>query len=223
MDNLQQISYWIMEIEQIVLFSSCVILLYSFRRLPQAFKVFTFYLLLELIIEVSAHILAANKIRNLPLLHILTLGEFVLLSLFFRILLKEVAFFQKYFNHFFITGIVFIIANSLFFENIFIYNSISKSGVQIAIISYAVIYFYQLTNHVNLQDQLHKSLRLINAAIIIYYSASLFVFLFGQIINAKGSKFFHLGIPIFHTSIYLIFQIIILIAIIKYVFRRTLS
>jgi hypothetical protein len=114
-----------------------------------------------------------------------------------------------------------MILNSLFFRIGGDYNSVSKTIVQIIIISYAVLYFYNLTEIRSNSNRVSKSLSLINSAILIYYSGSLFIFMCGQALRdyPEWIKTFWA----FNAVLNLIFQLLIFFGIWKVVFRKTPS
>ena len=203
----------------ICLLINVVLLLYKFNRLESPFQRFCYFLIWSLLIEVFARIGSYMWGNNLPLLHLYTLGEFILLSWFYKTLIMKPAGFQsKYWS--FIIGISgLIILNSLLLQSIDGFNTYAKTFVQIIIISYAILYFYNLTENQSESSIVEKILRLINSAIIVYYSGSLFIFMCGQI----SFDISELYIPFwaFNASLYLIFQLLILWGIWKVVFKKT--
>jgi len=109
--------------------------------------------------------------------------------------------------------------NSILVQSIFEFNTIAKTIVQIIIISYAVIYFYNLTDDQPLSRTSEKSIRLINSAILIYYSGSLFVFMCSQLSFLNEDVY--LLFWTFNAILNVIFQLLILIGIWKVIFLKT--
>ncbi len=207
----------------VVLLSISVLLcLVRFKKLELPFQRLLYFLLLNLIIEILARFFAYyTEISNLPLLHIYTLGEFVLLSWFYESLLTKPPFFKNNYWPFVVGGALLIILNSLFVQSIFGFNSIAKTFVQVVIISLAILYFYNLTENQSFSPPIRKSLRLINSAIIVYYSGSLFIFMCGQISFESLEKYRIFWA--FNAVFNLIFQALILWGIWKVVFRKATS
>ena len=189
-----------------LLINVAICLLY-FKSLDVPFRRLCYFLFFNLVIEIVARSLAYAGINNLPLLHLYTLGEFILLSYFYQSLIKNSNVFKNYFWQFVASICVLILLNSAFFQSIYTFNSIAKTLVQVIIISYAVFYFYKLTENHAFQFAKGKSLRLINSAFLIYYSGTLFIFMCSQIyINDSDTyKLFWA----FNAILNLIFQLLI--------------
>ncbi|MBC8756547.1 hypothetical protein H2O64_17880 [Kordia sp. YSTF-M3] len=157
--------------------------------------------------------------NNLPLLHIYTLGEFLLLSYFFKSLLEKPVFFKTSFWYFIIGGSFLIIINSLFFQSIFGFNTFAKTFVQVTIIGYAILYFYNLVENQLFSLALSKSLRLINSAILVYYSGSLFIFMCSNVYLENMQIY----VPFwaFNAVLNFLFQLLILLGLWKVFFKKT--
>lgn len=198
----------------LVLVILCVnVLLFSlkFKQLNTPFKHLYYYLLLNLAIEISAIIFISCGLNNLPLLHIYTLGEFILFSHFFRSIIVKPSLFQKRYWYFVGIGTVLIIANSLFIQSIFEFNTFAKSFVQITIISYCVFYFYNLLEGTNYSQRSSRSLRLLISGIIIYYSGSLFIFMFSR--TSFGNEEPYIFFWVFNSLLNVIFHVMIFTAL----------
>lgn len=194
--------------------------LFNFKKLNTPFRRLCYFLVWNLIIEISARFIAYSGIgNNLPLLHLYTLGEFILLSWFYKSLLTKPAFFQNKFWHLVIVGSILVILNSIFLQSIYEFNPLAKTFVQVIIISFAVLYFYNLTENPSIAPGIEKSLRLINSAILIYYSGSLFIFMCNQIF-LENSELYEI-IWAFNAVLNVIFQLLILFGIWKVVFKKT--
>jgi len=198
---------------------SVLLCLFNFKKLVTPFKRLFYFLIWNLLIEVLARIFTEFNISNLPLLHVYTIGEFILFSWLYKSLIKKPKLFQQLFWPFVIIGSLLMGGYSLFFHGVEDYNPISKTVVQIIIITYAVLYFYNLTENQSHSSRFEKSLRLINSAILIYYSGSLFIFMCSQVLidYPEWIKFFW-G---FNAVLNLIFQLMILWGIWKVVSKQT--
>jgi hypothetical protein len=198
-----------------------VIVLTKYKNLEIPFKRLLYFLLWNLFIEVLARVFTYAEINNLPLLHVYTIGEFILFSWFYKSLLIKPIVFQNKFWHFIISGAFLIALNSLLFHSIYEFNPLGKTFVQIIIISYAVLYFYNLTETQSNSNRVSKSLSLINSAVLIYYSGSLFIFMCSQALGDYPewiTTFWG-----FNAVLNLIFQLLIFFGIWKVVYRKTPS
>lgn len=180
-------------------------------------KRLSYFLIWNLLIELLAYIMYWGY-NNLPLLHLYTLGEFLLLSYFFKSLINKPAYFQKAYKYFVMGASVLIVLNSVFLQSIYEFNNNAKTFVQLVIIAYAVLYFYNLVENQNFSAELAKSLRLINSAIIVYYSGSLFIFMCSQI-SFKNTDTYQVFWA-FNTVLNLVFQLLILLGLWKVFFRK---
>lgn len=182
--------------------------LFFWKELNTPFRRLLYFLIWNALIEILAFVFIQLGYNNLPLLHIYTLGEFILFSYFYKSLIDKPIVFQKSYWYLVIAASVLIILNTVFFQSIFRFNSFAKTGVQVSIIAYAVLYFYNLVENQWFSEITYKSLRLINSAILIYYSGSLFIFMHGQVSFENTQRFTIFWA--FNSVLNLIFQLLIL-------------
>ncbi len=177
------------------------------RVIPNAFEFLVGYLLWNLMVEGIIYVIPSGT-NNLPLLHIHTLVEFVLFSFVY----KEIGLFENWKRKFywlFLTVIsALIILNSVFIQSIFEYNSFAKTLVQAILIGYAVAYLFKLED----QNRHSKATNILNTAVLIFYSGSLFIFMFGNILlkNEYMSLFWDINL-----ILNIVFQILMFVAIWK--------
>lgn len=196
---------------------SLLLLIKHRKELPSTLQLLGYCLLWSFLIEISAKIFIQLEINNLPLLHLYTLGEFLLWSLFYqKVLLKRSA--TRKLSNYFIFGILLLlISNSLFIEDIWGFNSYAKTLVSSLIIGYAIFYQARLLNEASPEGS--ASLTLINSGVLIYYTGSFLIFLFSNYFLKTST-----GLPIvfwvFNSLLNLIFQIIILRALWSYLKNR---
>lgn len=193
--------------------------LFNFKKISTPFRRLCYFLIWNLFIEIFARVFSYSGMNNLPLLHLYTLGEFVLFSWFYKSLLKTNELFQKRYWVFVFVFSVLIVLNSIFLQNIYGFNTFAKTVVQVIIISYAVLYFYNLTENQSISPSIEKVLRLINSAIIVYYSGSLFIFMCGQVSFGKSDLYQMFWA--FNAVLNLIFQLLVLWGIWKIIYKKT--
>ena len=196
---------------------SCLVCLYYWSRLSGALRVLAVFLFFNLFIEISARFAGIFFGMNLPLLHLYTVGEFFLFSLFYRLILDEHSIFRRYFTHIVGAVLVLVVLNSIFIQHLFEFNSYAKTLVQLVIILCALDYAFRFSEQAEMETQMNRSLRLINAAVLLYYCGSLFVFMSSQFELQTGGALQILWD--INTVLNLIFQMIVLFAIWKVVFQ----
>lgn len=190
-----------------ILVISIILGLYYWKRLPVAFKFLSFFLWCNLLVEVIVFFLPKGM-NNLPLLHLYTLLGFILISLIYQKMGLLGNWPNKYFVLFLASISGLLVLNSIFLESIYTYNSYAKTLVQLFLIGYAVSYMFQLKE----SSPDTGALNLMNYAILIAYSGSLFIFMFGNVLLADefDNLFWEINI-----ILNLLFQILILISIWK--------
>ena len=182
--------------------------LLKFREIPPALKIFYYYLLWNLGIELGAKMMIEMGYNNLPLLHLYTLGEFLLFSFFYLKLFPKNNKFQFIQQLFIKVVAILIIANSIFIQSIYEFNSFAKTLVQQVIIFYTLKYLFHLTKEELTPKNSQYSLQVINSAVLVYYAGSSFIFLFSNYFYSNKIKIpieFWMANAIFN----LIFQIVI--------------
>jgi hypothetical protein len=205
---------------QVALILNILLLMARYHQIPTIIKRIAPFIILTLIIEVYSTYLTKNNRPNLFLLHIYTLMEFIAWAFFYQLLFRSHKRFQQIFPYF-ITIISFlIIANTVFIEPLSGFNSNAKSTVQIIFITLAIVYFFQTFGRIDLTQSTPRSLILINFAIILYYSGSLFIFMFSKLLNnnnvAQPQQY---GLWTINALLYFIFLILLFLSIWIVAFR----
>lgn len=203
----QEVIHYLTRLIVCILAISVALAIFNRKRLPGVFKMLGLYLGWNLFIEVITFI-PVRGTNNLPLLHLYTLVEFVL----FTLLYKRLELFKSWsisaFWTYLISISVLIILNSIFLQSIYTYNSYAKALVQVLLIVYAVGYMFKLKE----PGVESGSLNLMNAAVLLFYSGSLFVFMFGNILESEQYRDLFWQI---NLLLNLLFQILILISLWK--------
>ena len=205
----------------ICLLGSCILAGCYWKRLPDPMQVLAIFLFFNLFIEIAARIASHVWRQNLPLLHIYTLGECLLLSIFYRHILDDESVFRKHF--YWITGgtLILVVLNTVFLQKPTEFNSYAKTLVQILVILNALDYSFRFSEQTLSDTLLNRMLRWVNAAILVYYCGSLFVFMSSQFDIKTGGALrilWHIN-----TVLNLIFHIIVFYALWKIAFHQQKS
>ncbi len=219
MYKLYEILTTINNIQIILLALCCLLCFVFFERLSAAHKIFSYYLFLLLVIGFTANEMTHERLNNLPLLHIMVIGEFAILSLYFKSILKKEYFFIKKFKWYLILFGGLIMANSLFVQGLFAFNSNGKSLMQAITIGWSVAYLFQNLEVSKNDLAANKSLKLINSSLLFYNAGSFFIFLFYQFI-LENKQLYNQKIFLTYGIIYLIFTILVLIAYMMLIFSK---
>lgn len=125
----------------------------------------------------------------MPLLHVYVAGGFFCLALFYKTVLHDFIS-EKIIWGMIISFFLFTFSNSLFVQNIFTYNSNALTVESVLVIILSLFTFILLLNDIvrETRPRLIKSLNWINSGLFIYYSSSLLIFYFGDIITVFSSS-----------------------------------
>ena len=184
---------------------------------------FTGLLLFSLCIEIITHIMWFQhhfygiKVNNLYLLHLYTLIEFLLITLFYHQVFQDISFWKKNVFGFIVFVSFLVVSNSIFLQPITVFNSNAKTLTQSIFIGYAIAYFLQANS--DKTDLFSTVIKTINSAILLYYAGSLFIFMFGNVFFQLDE--FHKIFWVANAVLYLIFQLLVFTAI--WQFRQTKS
>lgn len=131
-----------------------LIVIFYYTKMEEGEQLFANYLIFSAIFEIIAFVTAMPSVysfllennfkNNLPGLHVFTLGQFLLLGLYFRHI------FLSYQTRIpiilLIIGGLCILTNSIFIQSIWEYNSYTKTFVEFMIIFASLFYFYKVLN-----------------------------------------------------------------------------
>lgn len=150
---------------------------WRYRRLPGYARIILVYLVIAGIVNFLASAMAARHINNMPLLHIYTLVEFVLLALFYRMILEGHI---KKFIPWLIGGFILLcILYATYLGNVKAPNTVPRSLESFIIGAFAVIFFFnQMPNDLKNVE----SLIFFNAGLLLYFSGAFLLFLFTEVL-----------------------------------------
>ena len=155
-----------------------VVAICKYRFLSPAAKVILAYLVVSGIVNALAIGLANHGINNMPLLHLFTLLEFSMLTFFYRIISL-----RTFYPYSIFLFAALCVLNAVFFQPVYEHNTYSRSLEALLIIVMAVFFFYKMLNEATVSRWYQSSLVWFNMALLLYFSGSLFLFLFSQLLT----------------------------------------
>ncbi len=161
--------------------------LWNYDRLKTHGKLIVLYLCCSAIASAIAAILGMNNINNMPVFHVFTMLEFLILTFFFRQLANP-GIWKLIITILGFLFIVFGVVNLLFIQPIFTYNSIPRSIESMLLIVYGLQWFYSSLGSPNRSPQ-HTALAWINSGIICYFSGSVFLFIFNEYVVQHSASY----------------------------------
>lgn len=193
----------------IILAINAFIYFKSYRGKTVAFKVFAFYLLFTLVIQLTSRYMNANKIENLHLSHYYFIGQFILFSFFFYKTVINKKIFSKVIPLVLIIVLVILtIYYSINPEKYFEFNEFEILITSLPLLLYSFLFFLE-----KIEDHNKKFIYIVSG-FFIYILSSTLLFTIGNI--PSGIK------PLiwkFNAFLYIVFQVLIFIEWYKH-FRK---
>lgn len=180
-----------------------VLFLIQFKKLNKAFRIFTFYMLVIAIIQLTTRYFSRNGMNNLFISHFYFVLQFVILSFFYKTILPVNA--QK---KCVLTGLIVCLSilsiqyyynPSLFYT----FNLLEIFITSFLILIYAMFHFYNILNE-------SKEYYYLNTGIFIYIFGSTVLFLSGDILSTIDKSYGKI-IYTLNGLLYIVYQIYIFI------------
>jgi hypothetical protein len=163
----------------------------GYKKFDTTSKLVIYYLIVAALANLVAVSLALNHNNNMPIFHVFTVLEFILLSLFFQRLTSH-RLTKKILTFCIISFSVFSIINIIYIEPITTYNSLTRSVESILLIVFSLFSFYKGLEADQAVRKKIKHLLWIHIGLICYFSGSLFLFIFSEWI-AKDVGVYRVG------------------------------
>lgn len=132
-------------------------------------------LIVSLVADTTSYVMARSGMPSVAVVNIFFFGQFILLSLIYRVILPE------YMNRMvLILGIlntIFFLINSFFVQGINNIQSYTASSSGALIMLYAVLYYHQLIKTLRVSDLLKYVPFWINTSVAFYYSFNFLLFI----------------------------------------------
>lgn len=171
-----------------------------FKKLGREMKVFSYFVFFSGFIQFTSLFFWFASKNNMPLLHIYVPFGLMMLARFYAVLLKnfintKIIWFMS------LLFFVFSILNSLFLQNMLMFNSNALTIESIFITILALFTFTAFLNNIVKETigQDIKSLNWVNAGLFTYYSASLLIFYFSNTIAKTFSVDLNLYTWVLHS------------------------
>lgn len=141
------------------------------------------YLVVTLCVNVASKVMSINHIPNLPLIHIDTIFEIVLLLFYFSSILngKIVKLWLK------TVAILFPVCcgiNFIFFQSIHNFNTYTRPLGALILISFCIVYWWEYSNKDPDNEWSHIADNWFVSGILFYFSGALLLFIFSNYLAA---------------------------------------
>ena len=183
-----------------------------YKKLPAELRIFSRYIFVSAVVQLASAALWFNSLNNLWMLHIYVAIGFVVLTNFYNAVFKGFAN-PRIINGVAVLLVIFTIVNATFIQGWLNYASNSLTVESVLIVIYCLSTYILLLDQTvkESKEALMKSLHWINTGLFIYYSSSLLLFYFGDMIIQRFSRALNLYTWSFHIifmfTMYLCFLI----------------
>lgn len=135
-----------------------------------------------LVFQLASYFLWRNQINNLPLLHVYTPIELVLIVIFFRSLSKDNAF-RMILNFMALLFVVSCAVNVLYFQSVFEMNGVMRGLESLIVISLSIWFWIKIMRELKIERLLNSPLFWFNTGFLVYFSVNFILFLFSSDLN----------------------------------------
>lgn len=150
---------------------------WRYRQLPGSARLILAYLAVAGIVDVAASFMADRRINNMPLLHVYTVFEFIIiLAFYYKLLTGKIRIVIKWMMAAFA---LLCVAYALFIGSIYQYNLLPRSTEGFIIGALAMIFFFR---QLNADTKYPETALWINAGLLLYFSGSFLLFLFFEVL-----------------------------------------
>lgn len=198
----------------VILVVNVILVLLLYRRLPVKVRSICFFLLGSLATDLASRWLFYQGENNLFLLHIYTLWELLAWGWFFNLVFGHTSKAQRlFFVGIGIMGMLLVL-NSIFLEPLTGFNSNAKTLVQVLLVGFAIRYFFLAFGKIDLTKAAAQAVTFINFAVLLYYSGTLFIFMFSRLLKEYGvASVQQHGLWVINALLLVVFHLLIFISL----------
>lgn len=190
------------------------IMIFLFKRIKLPLKIITIFVIGSFLIQLVSFISWELKANNLVWLHIYSVMQFVLLSLFFRAVLTK-SWWRTVINVLTVLVSVTLILNSIYFEPLVSFNSRGVFISNSVLIVYSIAYFFQLLD----SEAKTKNYQVLNSGVVLFTAESLVIFLFGNYLS-EIQLVGQIGLWLTHSLVYMLLVLFIYIELWRHHYKK---
>jgi hypothetical protein len=180
--------FWILSrLSAVIVLLPIIISLIKFKALGPHLKALSFFLYITAILEVLSLYCASRGINNFFLFHIHTVFEYGCLALVYYYLFNSKIIKRVLLGSIVLVA-VFAIADPIFIENIASMNTIPRFINSILLIVLSMLFFYKIFIDMKIFPLGSHPMFWINTGILIYFSGTLFLFIFSNSLMEQSDQ-----------------------------------
>ena len=180
---------------------------YRYKYTSPPLRTILFYLAVAGITNAIAAFYAFRHRNNLPLLHIYTIAELLLLVRFYQQTMTSQAI-RQWARLTLLLFPVVCIVNFIFFQSIYSFNSYTRPLESIILLIFSILYLSQATDNERASGRGIAPETWIVIGILLYFASTLFQFIFANIVSHHASYGTKLLIWDIHASLVLIMYLL---------------
>lgn len=187
--RVKEISNLIVTYAAVPVVITAIYALIVYKRLARELQIFCWFIFLSAVVQVASEVLWFQSKNNLPLLHIYVAVGFLCLSWFYGAVLKDIIS-RKLMVVVAAAFTVFTIVNGIYIQGVLKYASHSLTVESILIIILTLSTFILLLDESVKESRARivGSVHWINSGLFLYYTSSLLIFYFGEVITHRFSR-----------------------------------
>lgn len=182
--------------------------LLNYKRLTWPYKVFFYFFVFCAAIEASSDVMKSVLTNNMPILHLYTLVEFLVFSTVYYSHFQEDRKLRLFIKINAIFFVALCLADALFINGIWAWNTLSRGYSFISMFCYTLIYFYFMFQKDGEQYNARHPMFWISCSALIYFGTNLlYVLSFKKLMLADAGTaikitFVHAGLNIIAHILY---------------------
>jgi hypothetical protein len=181
--------------------------LIQLQKYPPALKTIFYYLALAVCTHLLSFVLWKLRRNNLPVLHVYTVLEYLVLLRFYYLILKGFIPVAVFYILAFIFP-AFSITDSLLLEKIYTFNTYSRSVEALIFIFLSVCWFVKTVSDAGTNENTNRPLNYIAGGLLIYFAGSVVLFSFRDLIS-QLTRSFLMNVWSLHTLLLFLMYILI--------------
>lgn len=173
-----------------------------YKKINKPLKTLLLYLVVSQVINIAGIVLSSYHTNNLPLLHVYTIVELVLLTLYYRHAWDDERV-NRWSMIIMISFPILCVINFTFFQSIYQFNTYTRPLEALIIIVFSSLYLaYQ--SEIKKPELVTRSGRIVAGGLLLYFCSSLFQFIFSNVVSHTAPKSVRLMIWNIHATFVLI-------------------
>ncbi|MFB9845023.1 hypothetical protein [Mucilaginibacter ginsenosidivorans] len=170
-------------------------------------EIIYWYLLFGGVMDVLERLLGIRDINNLPLLHLYTMAELLLLGRFFQIIFDNSSI-RRLIGVVMIGFLVFAIVDLSFIQSIYRFNSYPRSVAALIISGFCLLYFFKRGDSDDSKSWVKYPLNWITTGLLLYFGSSFFFFAFLDVLYEKASLKVNLFFGTVHATLVMVMYLL---------------